>query len=667
MRFKWLEGTCKHIERVFQVITHRRKVKFREATGTSGPVDEIFVDTTLEPPRLRRQVRRSHEYLFCKYEQIRIDVDEINSYFAPDLIVLDEAQRIKNWPTKTAKTIKRLQSPYAFVLTGTPLENRVQELYSLAEFVDPHLFGTLDRFNREFMRVSEDEKTLTPRDLHALHRRISAIMLRRRKSDIADALPEREEKFYRVPMTDEQQLRYDDYEYKVGVLVKISESRKLTKEEMERLQMLLACMRMICDTPYILDKDCRDCPKLEELTDLLDEVLDDPDAKILIFSEWVRMLDLVSERLDTMGIGYTEHTGKIPQKQRREHIRKFKQDPECRVLLSSESGGVGLNLQNANIVINLDLPWNPAKLEQRIARAWRKHQKRSVRVLNLVTSESIEERMINKLACKTALADSVLDGADFRESLEQNSGGDRFMKRLQAVMGAPKPDAAELSAEAPPAKSSATSSATSSVKATLTDALLSRHGNRIRGIEQSQSGITVVVAEPGAGRRDLEDTARRAASGRVEVISTETLTAIRRLQQLGLLTLTGPLETRHAADGYETLTVPPPAEELPLRYPQAAQNHWRKAEGEHKAAKALADLGMFEQVHPHLLKTLENAKESISIYFTSKPEVEKNSTIPPEGNALLHDMTEWRKADPGPDACRSAFRLCKDVERMIAT
>ncbi len=598
-----------------------------------------------------------HEYLLCNYEQIRIDVDEINHYFAPDLIVLDEAQRIKNWPTKTAKTIKRLQSPYAFVLTGTPLENRVQELYSLAEFVDPHLFGTLDRFNREFMTLGEDEKQLVPRDLPALHRRVTAIMLRRRKGDIDDALPDREEKYYRVPMTEEQQLRYGDYEYKLSVLLKIAESRKLTKEEQERLQLLLACMRMICDTPYILDKDCKDCPKLEELTDLLDELLDDPDAKILVFSEWVRMLDLVKARLEEMGIGYTEHTGKIPQKKRREHIRQFKQDPDCRVFLSSESGGVGLNLQNANIVINLDLPWNPAKLEQRIARAWRKHQKRSVRVLNLVTANSIEERMIDKLAYKSALADSVLDGADFKAARDGKPGKESFIKRLREVMGESKSDATETPSE--PKDSSP-------AKASLADALLSRHGDRVRGIEQSKSGVTVVVAEPGAGYRDLEDTARRATSAQVEVISTETLAAIRRLQQLGLLTLTGPLETRHAADGYESLTVPLPAETLPLRYPEAARAHWTSAEGERKAAKALADLGMIEQAAPHLKAALEKAKESLSIYFTSVPAVEDYKDIPPEEKSLFKEIDTLLKHSPGPEECRSGLSLCDHVVRMIS-
>src|SRR5438309_8417122 len=124
------------------------------------------------------------------------------------------------------------------------------------------------------------------------------------------------------------------------------------------------------------------------------------------------MLELVRALAGEMNLGFAWHTGSVPQTKRREEIRRFKSDPSCRLFLSTDSGGLGLNLQAASVVINLDLPWNPARLEQRIARAWRKHQTRPVRVLHLVTESSIEQRMISLLAGKQALADSVLDGLD---------------------------------------------------------------------------------------------------------------------------------------------------------------------------------------------------------------------------------------------------------------
>ena len=115
-------------------------------------------------------------------------------------------------------------------------------------------------------------------------------------------------------------------------------------------------------------------PKIEELESILQTCLTEPEVKVVLFSEWERMLELARDRLQRMRIGFAWHTGSVPQKRRRAEIRVFKSDPQCRVFLSTDSGGVGLNLQNASVVINCDLPWNPAKLEQRIARAWRKNQ-----------------------------------------------------------------------------------------------------------------------------------------------------------------------------------------------------------------------------------------------------------------------------------------------------
>src|SRR6266853_1554674 len=159
--------------------------------------------------------------------------------------------------------------------------------------------------------------------------------------------------------------------------------------------MLLACMRMVCDTPAILDPPCRISPKLEELERVLGDLLEEPDRKIIVFSEWERMLEMVRELAAEMGIEAAWHTGSVPQQRRRAEIVRFKQDLACRLFLSTDSGSVGLNLQVASAVVNVDLPWNPAKLEQRIARAWRKNQVRSVSVTHLVTADSIEHTLMH--------------------------------------------------------------------------------------------------------------------------------------------------------------------------------------------------------------------------------------------------------------------------------
>src|SRR5262249_59760 len=173
--------------------------------------------------------------------------EEINGTLKPDVVVLDEAQRIKNWQTKTARRVKSLVSPYAFVLTGTPLENRIDETYSIVQYLDPEIFGPLFRFNRDFYELDERGRPAEYKNLGEMHRRLSGVMLRRRKRDVEEQLPGRTEKTFFVPMVEEQAARYEDYEYMARKLAAVAQRRPLTKEEFDRLQQYLACMRMICD------------------------------------------------------------------------------------------------------------------------------------------------------------------------------------------------------------------------------------------------------------------------------------------------------------------------------------------------------------------------------------------------------------------------------------
>ena len=385
--------------------------------------------------RLALYAKTDAFFVIANYEQVMRDWREINAILKPDLIILDEAQRIKNWQAKTARRLKRLESPYAFVLTGTPLENRIDELYSLAEFVDPRLFGSLFRFNRVYYRFDREGRTLGMQNLDDLHEKAATILLRRRKSAIEEALPARSDKNYFVPMTEEQLNRYQEEEAQVAKLCAIAKKRPLLPPEMKKLQRLLACMRMNCDSCYILDPEIRESPKVDEACRILTDIWeDDPGRKVILFSEWTRMLELMRERMDTLEIGYTTHTGEVLQDKRRENLRRFKTDPACKVLLTSESGGVGLNLQAASVVMNLDLPWNPARLEQRIARAWRKHQTHDVLVINLVAEGTIEHRMLATLKFKQGLADVVLDAVGESAEFEKNNARKAFMARVTELM-----------------------------------------------------------------------------------------------------------------------------------------------------------------------------------------------------------------------------------------
>lgn len=290
------------------------------------------------------------------YEQVLGDAPDINEVLRPDVIILDEAQRIKNWQIKTARQVKSLRSLYAFVLTGTPVENRIDELYSIVQYLDPELIGPLFRFNRDFYDLDARGRPVDYKNLAGLRRRLQPVMLRRRTCDVEAELPGRTVKNYFVPMAEEQALRYADYSRQAATLLAQVKRRPLTPKEFERLQMLLACMRMICDTPAILDPSCHVSPKLEELEGVLSDLLGEPERKIIVFSEWERMLELVRELAAELGVDAAWQTGSVSQQRRRAEILRFKQDPACRLFLSTDSGSLGLNLQVASAVVNVDLP-----------------------------------------------------------------------------------------------------------------------------------------------------------------------------------------------------------------------------------------------------------------------------------------------------------------------
>jgi hypothetical protein len=319
-------------------------------------------------------------------------------------------------------------------------------------------------------------------------------------------------------MVEEQAARYGDYEYLARRLAAIAERRPLTKEEFDRLQQYLACMRMICDTPAILDPACRVCPKLEELEGVLGEMLEEPARKIIIFSEWVRMLELVRELLGEMGIDCAWHTGSVPQLKRRADIARFRDDPACRVFLSSDAGATGLNLQMANAVINLDLPWNPAKLEQRIARAWRKGQRSAVTVVNFVTENSIEHSILHLLAHKQTLADGVLDGAEDFSQITMPSGRAALIERMQAMLG--RGERVRIKALPP--------------EEALVEEIRARHGARLLHAELRAERL-IVVLDVQPAHIAAEQTRLAVSTPRVEVLDPGAWQTLRRLVEFGVV------------------------------------------------------------------------------------------------------------------------------------
>jgi len=481
-------------------------------------------------------------FTLVNYEQVMRDFDEINTRMKPDIIILDEAQRIKNWSTKTAQAIKKLQSRYAFVLTGTPIENRIDDLYSIVNFIDPARLGSLFRFNREYYTFDERGRPEEYKNLDRLHERVKPLMVRRRKADVETELPDRTDRTLFVPMSPIQMEFYKQHEWQVSMLIDKAKKHPLRKEELDRLQRELGMMRMVCDTPYILDQEHRVCPKLGEIESILEEVLADSDVKVVIFSEWIKMLSLIRDYCNDEKIGFVWHTGSVPQKKRRDEINRFKSDPSARIFLSTDSGGVGLNLQNASVVINCDLPWNPAKLEQRIARVWRKHQQRPVTVVNLVSEKTIEHRMIETLANKQGLADAVLDRIGEFSDVKMKGSGQKFFERLEQLM------------ETPEAEKKPKVVSVSEQPIAFAEKLAEELGDTLLGCEErtanGQSKIVIIVDGNVAQLKErIESISREIFDEEqaIEILDRQTAETLERLIESGLLQTTGQTRSLYPA------------------------------------------------------------------------------------------------------------------------
>jgi superfamily II DNA or RNA helicase len=373
-------------------------------------------------------------YTIVNYDVVHRDLEAIAAERF-DLIILDEAQRIKNWKTRAAKTVKQLDSDYAFVLTGTPLENRLEELHSIVEFVDRHRLGPMFRFLNTHQHVDESGRVVGYRKLNDVSRTLKPILVRRTKKSVLKELPERLEKQFFVPMTDPQIDLHEENREIVGRIVhKWRRHGYLSEIDQRRLTCALQNMRMSCNSTYLLDKQTDHGFKADELASLLDEVLESPGVKVVIFSQWLRMHELIVRRLEQRKLQHVLFHGGVPSSKRKGLIDRFGEDPSCRLFLSTDAGGVGLNLQHASVVVNMDMPWNPAVLEQRIGRVHRLGQHRPVRVVNFIAENTIEEGMLDLLSFKSSMFTGVLDGGRNEVFL----GGTRLKKFMDSVEQATK-------------------------------------------------------------------------------------------------------------------------------------------------------------------------------------------------------------------------------------
>jgi superfamily II DNA or RNA helicase len=475
------------------------------------------------PDRRRELYAKPAFFNMINYELVLRD-EKLIQRMQPDVVILDEAQRIKNWRTKTSTAVKRLKSPYAFVLTGTPLENRLDELYSIFQFLDPRVLGPLWDFNGRYFelepRGKNSYKVLGYKNLDELRGRIAPYVVRRVRDEVLHDLPERVDNNFFVEMTNEQWNAYDEYASTVARLISTARRRPLSPKERNILLGALIKMRIICNALALHIKDLdekdreRTAPKLRELRDILVDEVAENGHKALVFSQWTGMLELTEPIIKKIGLGYEKLTGDVPTHKRGDLIERFFQDKECRVFLSSDAGGTGLNLQAASLVINLDLPWNPAVLEQRIARAHRHGQPRGVQVVNLIAQNTIEERMLDTLAAKREVFQGVFGGEESPASISFRDTGQELLKTLDEMLGGPEREVETEVTLEPTAVAEETVPATPTpTLETLADLLVARFPGRVLLVRQAPQmvgvangrGVLVVVdEEPATLRAQIE-------------------------------------------------------------------------------------------------------------------------------------------------------------------
>jgi superfamily II DNA or RNA helicase len=358
-----------------------------------------------------RTIASRPRWLITHYEQVMRDHRD-HAAHPPDLLIIDEAQRAKGLWTRTARVLKAIGARYVFALTGTPLENRLEEAYAISQLLDQRLLPPLWQIDRDhFVRDEGGRRVVLYRGLGDLRSRLAPAFLRRRKEDVALDLPERLRSQAMLPMHDDVVATYDDV---LAQVARIAARKVLLPADLDRIRRLLVIARRCCNGPHMLglEVDDRKVPKLQELEQALRDLCLGEGRKAVVFSEWTDMTERVEALCRRLRLPCFHLHGGVPVGRRPALLRAFAAEKGAAVFVSTDAGGVGLNLQVADVVINLDLPWNPARLEQRIARVHRIGSRRTVQEILLVTKESIEERILKLHETKREVLANIWDKGD---------------------------------------------------------------------------------------------------------------------------------------------------------------------------------------------------------------------------------------------------------------
>jgi superfamily II DNA or RNA helicase len=323
------------------------------------------------------------------------------------VIVLDEAQAIKNAATKRSKAAMRLDGHFRLITTGTPIENHLGELWNLFSFINPGLLGTFKQFNRRFGIPIEKHHDREAR--RTLKKLIHPFMLRRIKSQVLEELPPRTEVVLRVEMQPGEREFYEALRQQA--IENIEGNSERTGRHLRILAEIMRLRRACCNPRLINDQLDLPSTKLQVFAETVEELLASG-HKALVFSQFTGHLALIRAFLDQQGIVYKYLDGTTPAKERQAQVEQFQAGEGDLFLISLKAGGLGLNLTAADYVIHMDPWWNPAVEDQAADRAHRIGQKRPVTVYRLVTVDTIEEKIVRLHQEKRDLATSLLEGAD---------------------------------------------------------------------------------------------------------------------------------------------------------------------------------------------------------------------------------------------------------------
>ena len=359
-------------------------------------------------PERSEIIERSGKWdvLISSYDHLKRDVQTYEGkVFLYE--VLDEAQFIKNQSTASAKAVKVIRAKHRFALTGTPIENRLSELWSIFDFLMPGFLYRYETFRKEMEKpiAKEGSEEASLR----LKRMVSPFILRRLKTEVLKDLPEKVEESHIVRFGEEQQKLYDAQVLRMKNLLEKENEESFRKSKIQILAELTRIRQICCDPALLFENYDGGSAKMEACMDLVRSAMEG-EHRILLFSQFTSMLDLLKERLGQEKIPYYEITGATPKKERLHLVSEFNNGDVPLFLISLRAGGTGLNLTGADIVIHYDPWWNAAAQNQATDRAHRIGQQKPVTVFKLIAKDSIEEKIQQLQEKKLNLADEIIGG-----------------------------------------------------------------------------------------------------------------------------------------------------------------------------------------------------------------------------------------------------------------